>query len=239
MKGKRIMAVAAHPDDADFYCGGTLATWIQQGAEIEYVICTDGALGAMTGGSDMNKLAALRKEEQNAANRALGVRKTVYLDYPDSFLTASEELRKKIAREYRRFKPHVLVTFDPWARYEIHPDHTVAGREAIYARLAARLPLLYPELENEGLKAWPIQDLYMMKTDAPDTWIETEDVLGTKLETLRCHDSQFGDLISSEESGMALLRQMSRRHPETGRIAEHFKHMPLEGIEGLKAYIGL
>jgi LmbE family N-acetylglucosaminyl deacetylase len=239
MKNKKIMVVAAHPDDADFYCGGALARWIQEGARVTYVICTDGALGADDEKNTMAELAAIRQKEQNEANRTLGVSETVYLGYPDLSLTAGEELRYRIAREYRIHKPDILITFDPWARYELHPDHTVAGRETIYARLAARLPLRYPELNREGLNAWPINDLYLMKTDNPNTWIETEDFLKLKLHTLMCHMSQFAFLASNEESGLAVLRMMSRTHPKTGRIVETFKHMPLEGLEGLKAYIGL
>lgn len=239
MKGKRILAVAAHPDDADFYCGGTLATWIEAGAEVFYAICTDGSMGSDSGEYTPAELAELRQKEQDAANLALGVKETAYFGFPDLGLQTGEELREKIAREIRRTRPHIIMTFDPWQRYELHPDHTAAGKEAIYARLAARLPLKYPHLLDEGLKPWSVQDLYLFKTDRPNFWVETESALEKKLSALTCHKSQFEALASSVESGMAILKMMSQKHPEKGTIAEGFRKIELEGLEGLKNYIGL
>ncbi|HOC93522.1 MAG TPA: PIG-L family deacetylase [bacterium] len=239
MKNQRVLVVAAHPDDADFYCGGAVAFWISKGATVHYVICTDGAIGADSADVVPAELAALRKKEQSDANAALGVRQTVWLDYPDFSLPAGEQLRKDIARQIRRFKPHILATFDPWLRYELHPDHTVAGRETIYARLAARLPLRYPDLNDEGLLSWPVERLFLFKTDNPNTWIDTEDFIKTKFNTLKCHASQFKELASDDTFGLSLLKQLSKRHPETGRIAEPFRNIPLEGLEGLMNYISL
>jgi len=109
MKGKRVMVVAAHPDDADFYCGGTVARWAAEGAQITYLICTDGALGADTDAVTMDQVAALRRAEQHAANAALGVRETIYLGYPDMSLAAGEELRLAIARRFREQGAYVLL----------------------------------------------------------------------------------------------------------------------------------
>lgn len=239
MKGKRMIAIAAHPDDADFYCGGTVAMWVEAGAEVYYVICTDGALGSDTGDVTPEELIKIRVEEQRRANEELGVKETVFLGFPDMALTAGEDLRERMCREIRRIKPHVLLTFDPWQRYELHPDHTVAGREAIYSRLAAKLPLKYPHHVDEGFEAWSIQEMYLFKTDMPNIWFETEKFVQKKLNALACHKSQFGSLALDTESGMEILQVMSHRHPESGKISEGFRHIALEGLEGLKNYIGL
>ncbi len=232
--------MSAHPDDADFYCGGTLARWIREGAEVRYVICTNAELGSDDPKTDPAALAALRKEEQTAANRALGVLDTTYLGYPDTGLKPTDELRVEIARLIRMQKPHALVTFDPWLHYEIHPDHTAAGLSAVYARHIAKLPLYKNDLiDNDSLPFWAVEHLYMMKPDRPNTWIDIEDFLKIKAETLLCHNSQFGMLYSSPEQGEALIREMSHKHPESGRAAEPFRYMPLEGIKGIKAYISL
>ena len=240
VKGKRVMAIAAHPDDADFYCGGTVASWIRQGAEVVYVICTDDSCGSDTGDITPRELADLRQKEQDSANKALGVKKTVYLGYPDMGLYDGEELRKDIAREIRKYQPHILLAFDPWLRYEVHPDHTASAHGALYGRFAAKLPLKFPELlSEEGLKPWAIEEVYFFKTDQPNFWVDIEDCLELKAEGLMCHHSQFADLVPNKEQGMGLLRMLSHKDPGTGRIAERFKFMPLEGIEGLKAYISL
>lgn len=240
LKGTSVLVIAAHPDDADFYCGGTIARWIEEGSNVNYVICTDGALGSEDGRISSDELIELRKREQKAANQIMGVLETVYLNHPDMGLLGGELLRKELAREIRRFKPQILMTFDPWLKYELHPDHTVAGFETIYARLAARMPLKYRDLENDGYPAWQgISEIYLFKTDNPNTWVETEDHLRVKIEVLKCHKSQFGHMIQDESQAEYLLREMSHKHPETGRISEGFKVIKLEGIEGLKSYIRL
>ena len=98
-----------------------------------------------------------------------------------------------------------------------------------------------PDLADEGLEAWAIQELYMFKTHAPNKWIEIEDVLDLKLKALMCHESQFSDLVpdGDMEKGMNLLRMMTGKHPKTGKLAECLRHMPLEGLEGLAAYVAL
>jgi LmbE family N-acetylglucosaminyl deacetylase len=240
MKGKRIMIAAAHPDDADYYCGGAVAKWVSEGAEVTYLICTDGSLGTSDSKVSKEQISEIRVREQKAANDVLGVRDTIWLGYPDMSLPAGEELRKKIARCFREYKPNILVTFDPWFRYELHPDHTAAGTEAVYARLAAENLHRYPDFIAEGLNPWSIDSLYLMKTDTPNLWIETEDFLEKKADALVCHASQFGNLFQNEKQGLALLKDFfSHRHPETGRIAEGFRFMHLTGIEGLRAYVGI
>ena len=239
-KNKRIMAIAAHPDDADFYCGGAVASWIKQGAEVVYLICTDDSCGSDTGDISPRELAELRRKEQEAANKVYGVKESVYLGYPDMGLYDCEELRRDIARQIRKFKPHILLTFDPWVRYEVHPDHTASGRGALYGRFAAKLPLKFPELLSEdALKPWDVEAIYFFKTDQPDTWVDIEDLLDLKAEALLCHKSQFETLVQSKEQGMALLTQLHKRNPVSGRVAECFRFLPCEGLEGLKAYISL
>jgi LmbE family N-acetylglucosaminyl deacetylase len=240
LKGKRVMAIAAHPDDTDFYCGGTVASWIKQGAEVVYVICTDDSCGSDTGDITPQELAALRQKEQNAANKALGVKQTIYLGYPDMGLYDCEDLRRDVAREIRKYKPHILLAFDPWLRCEVHPDHTASAKGALYGRFAAKLPLKFPELINkEGLEPWAVDEIYFCKTDSPDFYVEVEDFLDMKAAALMCHQSQFADLVPNKEQGMGLLKMLSHKHPDTGHVVERYKFMPLEGLEGLKAYISL
>lgn len=240
MNDKSVLVIAAHPDDADFYCGGTVARWINEGATVNYVICTDGAYGSEDGSITCEELIELRKKEQDAANKVMGVENTVYLGHPDMGLTGGESLRKELAREIRRFKPHIIMTFDPWLKYELHSDHTVSGIETIYARVAAKMPLKYKDLESEGFPSWGgIESFYLFKTDNPDTWIETEAFLNKKLNALRCHKSQFGHLIDNDDGAEPLLRELSHKHPESGIICEQFKVIALSGIEGLKHYIRL
>src|SRR3972149_1477473 len=94
----RAMVVMAHPDDAEYSCSGTVAKWTRMGWEVVYVLCTDGSKGADEPGMTTEKLAAIRKQEQLDAAKILGLKDVVFLNYPDSYLTASLDLRKDIAR---------------------------------------------------------------------------------------------------------------------------------------------
>ena len=136
MKGKRIMVVAAHPDDADFYCGGTVALWARQGAEITYLICTDGALGSTDPAVGPEQIKEIRKQEQARANEAMGVKETLWLDYPDMGLKFDDELWCKVTALYRTHRPEIVLTFDPWLRCELHPDHTAAGTAGYYVEVS-------------------------------------------------------------------------------------------------------
>ncbi len=237
VKDKRILVVMAHPDDADYYCGGIVAKWAGEGAEIKYLICTDGAVGTSDPQMTTEKLAAIRQAEQLAANKVLGVTATIFLDNRDLTLRTGDHLRKSLARQYRIHKPHILMTFDPWVRHEIHPDHTAAGFEAIYARGGADLRLPYPDLLDEGLEPWHISDLLLFKTNYPNIVVDTENYIERKLDALACHDSQFGPLVADRHQGLHLLREISARDPQTGRICETLKHIALDGFEGLRDYV--
>ena len=239
MKGKRVMVVAAHPDDADFYCGGAVAQWVRQGADVMYVICTDGSLGSIDPAVGPAQIAEIRRREQAEANRALGVRETVYLGYTDMGLRFGDDVWRDVTRQYRIHRPHIVLAFDPWLRYEMHPDHTAAGTAAFYAQLSAKNLWKFPELNGEGLKLWEVQEMYLYKTDSPNLWIDVEDALDAKMAALNCHASQFAQLVPPGEAGMTVLKLMSKHNPGTGLIAEPFRHIPLSGLEGLKSYINL
>lgn len=239
MKPKRIMVVAAHPDDTDFYCGGALIHLARAGAEITCVVCTDGALGSVDPKVGPDEMRPIRRREQTEAGKALGVGEFVFLDRPDMGLRFDDELMRDLTRLYRSRRPEIVFTFDPWTRYEQHPDHTAAGAAGFYSQLSAGNRWKFPELLEEGLEPWAVAELHLFKTDRPNLWVDVEDVLDAKLAALTCHASQFAHLLPEGSGGMEVLRHMSRRHPDTGRVAEGFRRIPLTGIEGLKSYVGL
>ncbi|MFN2152510.1 MAG: PIG-L deacetylase family protein, partial [Anaerolineales bacterium] len=104
------MAIVAHPDDIDFSCAGTLARWAKAGARISYVLCTSGDVGIADPGMTREKAIEIREAEQNEAARIAGATEVIYLREPDGMLVASLELRKKLVREIRRFRPEVVIT---------------------------------------------------------------------------------------------------------------------------------
>ena len=131
---KRVMGVGAHPDDLEWYAGATIGKLARAGAEITFVVCTDGEKGSFDPDADARQIAIQRQAEQRDAANALGVREVIFLARPDGELVASEELRRQLTALYRKYQPELLLAFDPWTRYELHPDHIAAGRAALAAQ---------------------------------------------------------------------------------------------------------
>ena len=107
------MAIVAHPDDIEFGCTGTIARWVKGGARVAYVLCTSGDVGIDEPGMTRERATEIREAETRAAAAVAGVTEVVFLREPDGLLQATLELRKKLVREIRRFRPEVVVCGDP------------------------------------------------------------------------------------------------------------------------------
>jgi len=193
------MVIVAHPDDPEFFCGGTVATWVREGVEVTYLILTRGDKGTDDPEMTPERLTAIREAEQRAAARLLGVHEVVFLDYRDGELEPSLALRGEIVRQVRRYRPEVVITSDPttWFSrgiYVNHPDHRAAG-EAVLGALfpAAGLASFYPEQIAEGLAPHKVNEVYLAVTNEPDIWIDTTSVIDLKIAALFCHASQIKD----------------------------------------------
>ena len=97
----RILGIFAHPDDSEFTCGGSAAIWAEQGAEMTYVIVTNGAAGSNDPNQDLAELVRIREAEQRAACAVLGVREVIFLGYADGKLKPTIELRRELTRIFR------------------------------------------------------------------------------------------------------------------------------------------
>lgn len=190
---QRVMAIIAHPDDAEFTCSGTLALWAGQGAEIGYVVCTDGGKGGGDPSLSPEQLAAVRRAEQRAAADLLGAKEVVFLGHPDGELSQVAGLEAELALHIRRFRPDILLTFDPWQPYQLHPDHRVVGLAALNAVLAAGNPRFFPGQLTEGVQAHRAETVYLFSTDQPDAWVDITETFDRKMAAIDCHSSQVGD----------------------------------------------
>ncbi|MCX7668934.1 MAG: PIG-L family deacetylase, partial [Anaerolineae bacterium] len=130
---KRILVVAAHPDDLETACGGTVALLIARGVEVALLLCTDGDIGTHDLTFTRERLATTRREEALAGARVLGLSDVFFLGHPDGELVADLTLRAEVAGVYRRWQPDTVFTFDPFWAGQAHPDHTAAGRAAVDA----------------------------------------------------------------------------------------------------------
>jgi len=193
------MAIVAHPDDIDFSCVGTLARWVKHGTRISYVLCTSGDVGIATPGMTREEAIEIRETEQNEAARIAGAAEVIYLREPDGMLVATLELRKKLVREIRRFRPEVVITGDPtrvWSgdSYINHPDHRAASAAALDAVFpAAGQPNLFEEIAEEGFQAHKPRKVYVTTWDEADVYVNIEETIDTKIAALRAHKSQMND----------------------------------------------
>jgi len=193
------MAIVAHPDDIDFGCAGTFALWAKAGARICYVLCTSGDVGIAEPGWTKARAIETREAEQREAARIIGVKDLVFLREPDGMLEATMELRKKLVREIRKFRPEAVFVMDPtmvWAGdgYINHPDHRAAGLAAVDAVFpAAGQPNLFEELENEGLKAFKPRKVFSLNWRDGDYWFPIDETIDLKIAALRAHKSQMRD----------------------------------------------
>ncbi|MCH8102049.1 MAG: PIG-L family deacetylase, partial [Chloroflexi bacterium] len=164
------MIVVAHADDAEYGCSGTVAQLTRRGWDVVYVLCTDGSRGSEDRDLSGEDLSAIRRREQIAAGKILGLKAVEFLGYPDSFLTPSLELRKDIARMIRKHRPDVLITNNPTRElsnnsYIGHPDHQAAGEAALSAVYpTSRDHLAYPDMLEEGLEPHRVQEVWVMRS---------------------------------------------------------------------------
>jgi LmbE family N-acetylglucosaminyl deacetylase len=193
------LVIVAHPDDIEFSCAGTVARWVKAGSRVAYVLCTSGEVGIAESGMTKDKAVKIREKEQLAAAEIVGVEDVVFLREPDGMLQPSLDLRKKLVREIRRFKPEIVICGDPtivWAgdTYINHPDHRAAATAALDATFpAAGQPNLFEELEDEGITAHKPRKVYVTGWSGSDLFVNIDDTIDQKITALRAHKSQMKD----------------------------------------------
>jgi LmbE family N-acetylglucosaminyl deacetylase len=205
-QNKVALVIIAHPDDAEFGAAGTVAIWAQDGWDVYYVVCTDGAAGGPDDATDVGPAARrrdseVRKNEQRAAGRVLGLKDVVFLDYPDGLLEPTIELRRDLVRVLRRFRPSRVIFQSPdriWTPSlmirRFHPDHLAAGRAAMAAIYpASQNPWDFPELLEEGLLPHKVSEIYIMGAPIVNYFVDISNVIDQKIEALLAHKSQFPD----------------------------------------------
>jgi len=210
-----VLAVYAHPDDAEVACGGTLARWATGGARVQLVIACRGDKGTLEEGSDPDDIARLRAGEVAAGAAALGIDGYEMLGYPDGELDDGPELRGRLVATIRRVRPDAVVCPDPTAAffgrtYINHRDHRAVG----WATLDAVAPAAWSPLYFPGTGApHRVAEVYLSGSLEPDVYVDVEPVLEAKAEALRCHQTQL------RGSAGVLEAAVRRRAADAGRAA--------------------
>ena len=223
-----VLAIYAHPDDPDVSCGGSLARWSRDGAEVHVVLCTNGDKGTDDPAVEPEELARRRAGECDEAAQRLGLTSRQVLGYRDGELTDDEVLRGELVGLIRKLRPALVLCPDPTAvffgeQYFNHRDHRVVGFAVLDAMApAAALPLYFPE-------AGPVHQVetaLLSGTLEPTVWVDVTATIEEKEAAVCCHRSQFaGDAEWA-------ARAVRTRAAEDGRragvpFAEGFRRLRL------------
>jgi LmbE family N-acetylglucosaminyl deacetylase len=194
MSEKRVyMVVFAHPDDAEFGCAGTVKKLTETGHAVYYACLTNGNVGSNDRSMTPERLAEIRHGEMEAAARRLGVKQVFFLDYGDTTLYPSLEMRGQVVRLLRQVKADIVFGMDPWLKDLTHIDHRTAAWVAIEAASNAGWHLAhYEQIRDEGLEPHPVQEIHLFYTDDPTHHVDITDVIEDRVESFLCHRSQIG-----------------------------------------------
>jgi LmbE family N-acetylglucosaminyl deacetylase len=221
-----LMVISPHPDDCEFGVAGTVARLTKEGKQVIYIICTNGDKGTSDRNLTSEMLAKIRKKEQLAAAKLLGVKKTVFLGYPDQGVEDCHEFRRDLVREIRRYRPFAVATADPYRKYMWHRDHRITGIVAADAVFPyARDHLAYPELLEERLEPHKVREMWFWGTEDPNFRQDITDTYEIKLAALACHKSQFN--VSAEMR--ARMKDFARMNAkgEKFELAEAFHRVEM------------
>lgn len=205
---KKVLAIAAHPDDVDFGFAGSIAKWSQAGTDVYYLIVTDGSKGSDNRHITTNKLIRIRENEQRAAAKLLGAQEVFFLGYPDSELLMTIELKKQITRYIRQLKPDTVLTSDPTMIYSgtrgygfiNHSDHRITAQAALDAVFPlARDHLTFPDLLSEGLEPHKVSTVLMVNFEKQNFAVDISSTLNKKIEALALHVSQMPDINGTKK----------------------------------------
>ncbi len=229
----RVLVVLAHPDDPEFFCGGTIARWAASGREITYCLLTRGDKGSDDDSLSTQELAEIREVEQRAAAKVLGVHEVMFLKELDGYVLPTLDLRRDIVRVIRQVKPQVVITCDPTnffpsKTYINHADHRAAGQATLDAVFpAARSALYFPALsQEEGLAPHKVREVYVAGAQHPNITVDITEFFNQKVSALSEHRSQIKDITALEER-MRKRMLDPESPPDDPRYVERFRRIVL------------
>lgn len=198
---ERVMVVAAHPDDAEFGAGGTVAKLAKEGREVTYVVVTNGNKGSSDRSMTPERLAKIRETEQRNAARTLGVERVELLGYEDGELEDTRDLRRDVTRQIRKWRPDLVITQNPHRTHNLyasHRDHRITAGvvlDCVYP--LARDHLAFPEL-LPAHEPHRVRQVHLMQWDNPHLVVDIGETMDLKLKALACHQSQLADFPNVE-----------------------------------------
>ena len=194
---KSIMAIAAHPDDIESWCAGTLVLAHARGAKVRLLLVTSGEHGTSDSHVPAQQVALQREREARSAAEILGISEIAFLHYPDGDVEDTHTLRGQLVEYIRRWRPDVLFTHDPehpYPAYTTHRDHRIVGRVALDAVYPlARDRLAFSEQIRAGLSQHIVREVWLFSSLNADSYIDISNGFERKVEARLAHISQTSD----------------------------------------------
>jgi LmbE family N-acetylglucosaminyl deacetylase len=227
LQPKVVLGIAAHPDDLDFGAAGTMAKYAAAGAQVHYLLLTDGSKGSSDHAITTTDLIKRRQAEQRAACTLIGGTDVHFLDYPDGGLEPNMDVKQDVVRVIRTLKPDVVIAWDPSVYYVAemgfinHPDHRAAGQVALDAVYPlARDHLSFPEVYAEGLEPHKVSTILLMNLAKNNFVVDISNTINTKMAAIAAHPSQLSDVELTKQRFMRLASEFGA--PYGYRYAEPF-----------------
>lgn len=197
---ERILAVVAHPDDAELLCAGTLARARSEGAAIAICVLCDGGKGQAR--KAIKNLALVRQREMKAAAKLLGA--TLFFGaFPDGELANGKTQQRKLIEVFRKFRPTLVLAH---SLNDYHTDHRAAGA-------LAEVVSWFCASDGHKTRSAPLasppalwwMDTISMHGFLPGFYVDISGHYGTKARMLACHRTQ---LARGEDGDFSLLTEL-------------------------------
>jgi LmbE family N-acetylglucosaminyl deacetylase len=200
----RLLILGAHPDDAEYHAGGLASVYRELGRTVKMVSLTNGGAGHYQ--RPPAELAGIRREEAAAAGRVIGADYQTW-DVPDGELMPTLELRRRLVREIRDFKPELVLTH---RTYDYHPDHRAVGQLVQDATYLVTVPNFLPDVPamfRDPVVAF-MPDLFTRPCPMiPDVVLDVTDRVDTIVAMLACQRSQVFEWLPYEEGILETVPQ--------------------------------
>jgi LmbE family N-acetylglucosaminyl deacetylase len=203
LQGKTILLFTPHPDDDTFCCAGTLSLLTKQN-KVHIVLYTNDDKGSNDPEMTSERLARIRKAEEEEACRIIGIPKENihWLQFHDGMLeyASPKDLVAEVTKVIRTYRPDLVMTIDPGSEYvRWHKtDHRMAANNTIDAVRAAEWHLYFPNQRlHDGLEPWhvPMEAYFYVTQKDANYWVNIDDVIDKKLEAGLAHVSQWDPSI--------------------------------------------
>jgi LmbE family N-acetylglucosaminyl deacetylase len=204
-----VLAIFAHPDDAEICAGGTLAAWAAAGREVHLLVLTNGDRGSSDPDLSRAQLASIRLAETEAAGEILGLAGVRVLSTHDGELENTPEIREAVVRRIREVRAETVVSCDPTAvffesttgttttaTYYNHSDHRMAGWVALDSAFpGSGNPHFYSEHLGEGLGVQDVHEVWLGWSNDANRTVDISGHMQTKVDALAAHASQLTEGI--------------------------------------------